>query len=143
MPTHNTKNHDRAKALWEHYNLVESENKICHKLIAATAMELCETDYENYAKVNPTMVVDQATGRSKNIKFLDLYPDNGHKNPRLNGRKVFLNGQWPTYIDTAINRLVAQLSDPRINTIIKDEISEALILQNSLKSAPKQQRKTV
>ena len=87
---------------------INKPNSYCHRLIRDTARSMAEEIYE--------------VGASDN-DWYEKYPD----------RKAYVKAAWPLLIEEARATLARLLTTP-INEKLKEQISEALILDNTLRA---------
>lgn len=93
-----------------------------HHLVAKTAQDLCRSDFERLM-THPTLGNEAFRG------FRRYFPEG---TPTKTIEVEFVKRMWPLYIDPARTTLTALLTTLS-NDVLKNEISEALILDATLK----------
>jgi hypothetical protein len=97
--------------------LIAPANMPCHRLVRATAIGIAEQVYDALMK-------DNLTYRDWKSKVPQLTPEKLHRLWKIHA--------WPSFIPAARAQLAAMLESEAYSERMKDEISEALILDNSL-----------
>lgn len=88
-----------------------------HRLVAETAIEMAQELFEEYARVNEVYAAMRAKGKSE--KAL---------------RRIFVKRVAPKFLEEARKALSNMLIQEHVSQMAKDEIYEALILDNELRA---------
>jgi len=88
-----------------------------HKLVASVAIEMAQELFEEYARVNEIYAAMRAKGKSE--KAL---------------RKTFVKRVAPKFLEEARRALSNMLIQEHVSQMAKDEIYEALILDNEMRA---------
>jgi len=88
-----------------------------HKLVASVAIEMAQELFEEYARVNEVYAAMRAQGKREKVL-----------------RKTFVKRVAPKFLEEARKALSNLLIQEHVSQMAKDEIYEALILDNEMRA---------